>query len=79
MSKKDYILARKWYERAAEQKDVNALYSLGVLYHLGQGVSQDYEKAAHYYKEAANLGNADAQYNLGVLFNQGLGVPVDFF
>ncbi len=60
-----------WYERAAAQNDANAHYSLGVLYHLGQGVIQDYLEAARHYQIAADLENADAQYNLGVLYNQG--------
>ncbi len=51
--KQDFYLINK----AAEQGDVNAQYDLGVMYAIGQGVSQDYKQAVAWYSKAAVQGD----------------------
>jgi len=61
----------------AEQGDVEAQYTLGMLYYEGHGVRQDYATARHWWEQAAAQGHASAQYRLGVLYQKGRGVPQD--
>ena len=48
----DYIQAREWYLKAAEQGYAKAQYCLGVIFDAGQGVRQDSLKAARWYRKA---------------------------
>eukprot|EP00123_Amoebidium_parasiticum_P001028 comp12004_c0_seq1/m.6691 comp12004_c0_seq1/g.6691 ORF comp12004_c0_seq1/g.6691 comp12004_c0_seq1/m.6691 type:complete len:651 (-) comp12004_c0_seq1:15-1967(-) len=73
--KKDYALARQWFERAGEKKNADGLLYLGIMYYDGLGMSRDYALAYKFYLEAANMGNANAQYNLGTMYLQGTGTP----
>ena len=74
----DYVEAREWWLKAAEQGDASAQYNLGIYYHNGQGVPQDYVEARKWYLKAAEQGHADAQFNLGSLYSNGQGVPQDY-
>jgi len=61
----------------AEKGDVEAQSDLGLMYAIGQGVSQDYTEALKWYRKAAEQGDALALYNLGVMYHEGHGVPQD--
>jgi cell division septation protein DedD len=64
----DYQAAiREWMPLAA-QGDTTALYNLGQLYRLGQGVDKDLALAEQYYLRAAERGHVLAQGNLGTLY-----------
>ncbi len=54
----DYGAALRLWHPLATQGDVEAQYSLGVMYHIGQGVQQDYARALFWYRKADNQGNA---------------------
>ena len=54
-----------------------AQYALGVMYDLGEGVSQDPKQAIIWYRHAAEQGYALAQYALGVIYEKGEGVLQD--
>ena len=56
----DYVKAREWFEKAADQGDTDAMFNLGLLYANGQGVAQDYVKAREWYEKAAAKDNATA-------------------
>jgi TPR repeat protein len=60
-----------WYQQASERGDMNAQYSLGMMYDAGRGVSQSYKKAAALYLAAAENGHVESQVNLGVVFVKG--------
>jgi uncharacterized protein len=62
----------------AEQGDVLAQYSLGVMYEKGQGVPQVYKEALKWYRLSAEQGYSSAQYNLGNRYYKGKGVPQDY-
>ena len=73
--------AVKWYRKAAEQGEKNAIErlknfkSLGNDYYNGSnGKSKDYEKAVEYYRIAAEAGDAYSQYSLGFCYEKGQGV-----
>jgi TPR repeat protein len=76
--KQSYEIAKRLFERAAEQGDAGAITNLGLLYETGQGVEQSYERAVEYYDQAAQLGHdTKAQYNLGRMYANGFGVQQD--
>lgn len=62
---------------AAVQGDLDAQRKLGIIYAIGEGVTQDYQEAAKWSRLAAAQGDAVAQYNLGWMYNQGKGVKQD--
>ncbi len=66
-----------WYRKAAEQGDVGAQTTMGMLYFSGRGVPKDYQQAMVWFRKAAEQGNADAQYLLGGMYDEGRGVPKD--
>ena len=67
----DFVLAREWYDRAAQQGHVKAQWLLGGLYATGAaGVPRDGKLAASWCKKAAAAGFAPAQATLGTLFAQ---------
>lgn len=67
----DFVLARQWYDQAAQQGHVRAQWLLGGLYATGAaGVPRDGKLAASWCKKAAAAGFAPAQATLGTLFAQ---------
>jgi len=47
------VEALKWYRKAAEQGDSDALYTLGWRYAKGKGVTKDYKEAIKWFRQAA--------------------------
>ena len=58
----------------AEQGDVDAQLTLGIMYAKGLGVLENDRTAVKWYTLAAEQGHADAQYSLAVMFRDGKGV-----
>lgn len=73
-SNKDYPVAIEWFTKSAEQKNADALFTLGYMFHAGVGCEISLSKAAEYYAEAARLDNSSAQSNLGRMYTEGTGV-----
>ncbi|MGA2716323.1 MAG: hypothetical protein ABSG41_24780 [Bryobacteraceae bacterium] len=69
------------YERcsqAAEQGDAEEQFTLGRMYHYGEGFTQDYAEAAKWYRKAAEQGDDLSQCQLGVMYTFGQGVAQDY-
>src|SRR5215510_5509426 len=64
-------------KKRAAQGEVEAQFTLGVLYSKGEGVPQDEAEALKWFRLAATQGHARAQLNLGLLYATGEGVPQD--
>lgn len=75
---KDYVTARKWFEKAAAQGHAGAQFALGAIYDRGQGVPQDYVTARKWFEQSAAQGDAGAQGALGRLYESGNGVPQNY-
>ncbi len=56
-----------------------AQYAIGMMYWMGQGVTQDSSAAANWMRESAKLGHAGAQLKLGFLYLSGTGVKQSEF
>jgi TPR repeat protein len=75
--KRDYVVAKRWCERAAKQGDPMAMYCLGGIHHAGLGTAKDLPLAAYWFASAGVRGVADAQTDIGVMYWGGQGVPED--
>jgi Holliday junction DNA helicase RuvB subunit len=64
--------------KAAEQRQVQAEYSLGLAYFKGLGVSENHAEAVKWWHKAARQGHATAQINLSEIYETGDGVTPDF-
>ena len=72
---KDYdpIMARHWYEIAAQSENMEALLELGQLYFQGRGGNVDMNKAFWYFNEAVEAGNELAYRPLARMYVGGKG------
>jgi localization factor PodJL len=70
--------AAVWFERAAKQHLIPALFRLGGLYEKGLGVTKSLQTARRLYSMAAEAGNAKAMHNLAVLYAEGVGGKPDY-
>ena len=67
----DYALAHRYYQLAANQKDPDGLYGMGLLYENGFGVSADQAQAFYFFLQAADLGQAQAFGVVGTAYLNG--------
>lgn len=74
----DYATALKEMRPLAEQGNAIAQYSLGVMYHNGEGVAKDFREAERWYRRAAEQGYDLGQFHLAKLYLQGNGVAQDY-
>jgi TPR repeat protein len=74
---KDEAEGARWYRKAADVGNADAMSRLGFLYEPGRGVAKDDAEAARWYRKAADGGSALAMRNLGALYDGGRGVPRD--
>ena len=52
----DYGEAMKWYLRAADAGNVEAMYAVGLLYEAGKGVNRNLEEAKNWFTRAGQFG-----------------------
>ena len=60
-TKRNYRLAKQWFEKSAIDGYADAQYNLGAMYENGEYVEQDYTTAAMWYSLAIEQGNTHAQ------------------
>ncbi|CAL8124812.1 unnamed protein product [Orchesella dallaii] len=85
--------AVRWFTKAVEAGNPEAMHSLGLCYYNGTGVGREPSKAYKVFLQAAqmspdtpgrttarekNLGVTQAQFNLGLQFQHGIGVEQDY-
>ena len=73
----DYEIALQLWRPLAEKGNTDAQFYLGLLYAVGNGVTQDYKEAVKWYRLAADRGNALAQSMLGAMYAEGKVVTQD--
>ena len=69
----DLAKAIKYYQRAAELNNADALLELSYIYGEGIGVEQDDDKALFFLKKVAELGNQEAIEELAAMALSGQG------
>ena len=72
--KQSFIKAKEFFQRSAEEGNLDAMTALGIMYSEGKGVTRDDKKALKYLNDAAKKNHPKAIYILGVLNYQGIGV-----
>ena len=60
-------MAFYWYEKAANNGNIIAMYNLGRYYKHGMGVEKDLERAIYWYKQAVKNGCQKAEKSLNNL------------
>jgi hypothetical protein len=73
----DYFAALRHLRPLAEQGDIRAQYTLGLMYHHGRGVPRSDPEAMRLFRLSADQGYAPAQFNLGVMYSEGQAVTRD--
>ncbi len=74
-SANNYRQAYRWYEKAAQMGDREAMYTLGYMYYSGQGIEEpDYRAAMEWFEKAAQEGYGAAMYHLGRMYHSGQGI-----
>lgn len=74
---KDHKQTFYWAKKAADNKNPEGQYELGMCYLRGKGVDKDTKSAVRYFKLSAEKGFADAQYRLAACLEQGVGIDRD--
>lgn len=69
--------AVRWFQKAADQENVDAMRHLGLCYIKGNGVNQNIETGFDWLKKAVVKGDAKAQYEIGQLYLNGDVVTQD--
>ena len=74
----DYVEAMRWFRKAADLGNANAMENIGVLYRTGQGVVRDDAEALRWWRKAADLGDANAMNQIGGAYRDGRGIGRDY-
>ncbi len=74
---KQFDLACKYYEMAAEYNHLHALLGLGYIWYYGRTGERNYEKAFYYYNKAKEKGNIIAAYKVADMYKNGYYVEKD--
>lgn len=66
----DEETAKKWFIRAAENNNINAINNLGWLYKQ----DEDYVQSVYWYQKSAQKGNEEGMFELGCAYDFGRGL-----
>ncbi len=73
----EYAGAYPLFRELAQAGEPEALYYLGLMHIMGQGVRRDPQIGVRWLKQSAEGGFTDAASTLGNVYASGLGVPMD--
>jgi uncharacterized protein len=71
----NYLEAKDWFKKAADQGHAGAQVNLGTLYSLGRGAPYSDHMALLWFQRAAEQRNALAFAKLGMMYERGRAVP----
>ena len=74
---KQYDLALKYYEMAAEYENLYAISNLGYIWYYGRTGERNYEKAFYYFDKARQMGDMIAAYKVADMYKNGYYVEKD--
>ncbi len=73
----NFLEAKKWLAKGAEQGNVAAQVDLAYMLYHGLGGERDYTRALALYEKAAFQGDPLAQANTGLMYSTGTGTATD--
>ena len=74
--KQDYVIALRYYQKAANLYEPEALHMVGIFYYEGKGARRNYKRALDFFQRAYDLGYSRSAYFLGLIYLRGLaGLP----
>jgi len=76
--KRQFDLALKYYERAAEYGNRYAVSDLGYIWYYGRTGEKNYEKAFYYFDKARRMGDMIAAYKVADMYKNGYYVEKDY-
>lgn len=74
---RDFDLALKYYEMAAEKQNLYAVSNLGYIWYYGRTGEKNYEKAFFYFDQARKMGDLVAAYKVADMYKNGYFVEKD--
>ena len=77
-SDRNFDLALKYYEMAAEAGNLYATSNLGYIWYYGRTGQKDYEKAFHYFDKARQMGDLISEYKIADMYKNGYYVKKDY-
>ena len=75
---RQFDLALKYYELAAEYNNLHAISNLGYIWYYGRTGEKNYEKAFYYFDKARQLGDMIAAYKVADMYKNGYYVEQDY-
>ncbi len=76
--KKEFELALKYYELAAEYDYLSAYICLGYVWYYGRTGVKDYKKAFYYFSKAKDAGDIVSAYKVADMYKNGYYVEKDY-
>jgi len=76
--RKEFDLARKYYEMAAQCGYEQAHACLGYVFYYGRTGEPDYEKAFEHFTKSADQGNIQSAYKIADMYKNGYYVEKDY-
>jgi hypothetical protein len=74
----NYDAAMRWFQKAAELGNADAMMGISWIYGNGRGVAQNDTEALRWRKMSAEHGNTTAMWVLGANYEEGKAVPQDY-
>ena len=75
---RQFDLALKYYELAAEYNNLYAISNLGYIWYYGRTGEKNYEKAFYYFNKAREMGDMIAAYKVADMYKNGYYVEKDY-
>jgi TPR repeat protein len=76
--KPNNVEAIKWYKKAINHGDLDAMWILARMYENGEGVDQDNKKAFNLLSDCAQQSNISCMGHLGRMYHDGIGTETDY-
>lgn len=74
--RQDFEIALRYYQKAANLGEAEALHMVGVCYYEGMGARRNYKRALDFFQRAYAMGHCRSAYFLGLIYLRGqAGMP----